>query len=169
MDSTDYPRALAHVGLAVPDIDEAIEWYTDVLGWRRLKGPRISTSTEGYGGRRAVDVLGEYTEMKVAQLLTGNGIGVELFEFEDAAEPQTSEPRRMGYFHICVVDPDVEGLAAKIDQFGGDHYSDVWRLYEDSDTYLLTYCTDPFGNMIEIYSHSHAEMHAMAPGSGDID
>ncbi|WP_205254532.1 VOC family protein [Halorussus rarus] len=42
MDSNQYPRSLAHVGLTVPDIEDAIRWYTEVLGWRRLKGPWTS-------------------------------------------------------------------------------------------------------------------------------
>lgn len=27
------PTPLGHLGLTVPDIDAAIEWYADVLGW----------------------------------------------------------------------------------------------------------------------------------------
>ena len=45
--------------------------------------------------------------------------------------------------------------------------TDVWRLSEESDSYLRTDCTDPFGNVTEIYSHSHAEMYAGAPRAGE--
>lgn len=162
---SEYPRSIAHIAVTVPDIDEAIQWYVDIMGWQHLKGPRTVTGDQGYGGKRAVNLFGEFTEMKVAHLITGNGIGVELFEFEEAPKPDEPDPKVPGYFHLCVVDPDVSGLAAKIDRSGGDHYAEVWRLYEDSDKYLLTYCTDPFGNLIEIYSHSHEQMHATAPCS----
>lgn len=156
-DSHDF----AHVGVTVPDIEEAIEWYVDVLGWTLLKGPRSSRGGEGFGGRRAVDLLGEYQEMKVAHLMTGNGIGIEFFEFDETDSSQEHNPKQAGFFHICVVDPDVEDLATRIDQHGGNHYAEVWRLYENDDEYLLTYCRDPFGNMIEIYSHPHEQMHAI--------
>lgn len=169
MASEPYPRTLAHVGITVPDVDEAMQWYRNVLGWRRLKPPRKSRGNQGYGGRRAVDLLGEYEEMKVVQLVTGNGIGIELFEFPGVADTQEPDFKERGYSHICVVDPDVSGLATKIDQAGGDHYSDVWRLYEDTDEYLLTYCKDPFGNLIEIYSHSHEQMHATPPCDEQLD
>jgi len=154
------PRPFAHVGLTVPDLTAAIEWYEDVFDWSVLKRPQSSTAHEGYAGKRAVDLLGDYGTMRVAHLRTGNGIGVELFEFEDTEGPTDPVPSRPGLFHVCVVDPDVEGLAATVDRRGGDHYADVWQLYEDTDEYRLTYCRDPFGNLIEIYSHDHDEMHA---------
>jgi len=34
------PRALNHIGLTVPDIHAAIDWYGRVLGFRRIMGPR---------------------------------------------------------------------------------------------------------------------------------
>ncbi|WP_144901456.1 VOC family protein [Halobellus captivus] len=162
MADSQHPRRVAHVGVTVPDIEAALEWYEDVLGWTRLKGPRTSTGGEGYGGRRGVDVLGEYESMNVAHLLTGGGVAVEFFEFEPAGEPQPVDPKRPGLFHLCVIDPDVAELASKIDRSGGDHYAEIWRLYEDSEEFRLTYCRDPFGNLIEIYSHSHEQMHAVA-------
>lgn len=153
-----YPRTLAHVGVAVPDLEEAVEWYREVLGWTPQTGPRSVDGGDGYAGRRAEDVLGEFREMRVATLLTGNGIGVEVFEFTPEEPGADGDAPRAGYFHICVTDPDVEDLAETIDASGGDHYSDVWRLHED-DEYRLTYCEDPYGNLIEIYSHTQAQMH----------
>lgn len=158
-----YPRGFAHVGVTVPDIDAAIDWYEDVLDWELVKEPTVVTGDDGYGGKRAVDLLGEFQEMKVAHLVTGNQIGFELFEFTETEGNSSPDPRQPGQFHFCVVDPDVEGLARRIEERGGDHYTDVWRLYEDEPKYELTYCTDPFGNIIEIYSHSHELMHGNAP------
>lgn len=153
-----HPRSLAHVGVAVPDIDAAIDWYEELFGWTLLTEPRrVSGDEEGYGRRRAVDVLGEFESMTVATLVTGNQVGVELFEFEP--EDHADEPARDGYFHVCVVDPDVEGLAEHIDDRGGEHHAEIWRLHEDDPTYRLTYCRDPYGNLIEIFSHNQEQMY----------
>lgn len=160
MDEAHYPRQFAHVGLTVPDIEAALEWYEEVLGWRWLKGPRAVTGGDGYAGRRAENLLGEFDSMKVAHMTTSNGVAVELFEFEPTAPSEQVDPKRPGFFHVGVVDPDVAALAERIDRSGGDHYAEVWRLYEDSEEYRLTYCRDPYGNLIEIYSHSHERMHA---------
>lgn len=158
MDNSSYPRSLAHVAVAVPDIEEAIEWYQTVLGWTLLKPPRLVKGNEGYGGRRAVDLLGQFNEMKVAHLSTGNQIGVEFFEFSNTEELSEFDVTQPGFFHICVVDPDVEGLAKRIEDAGGEHHSQIWRLYENDEQYVLTYSKDPYGNLIEIYSHSHEQM-----------
>ncbi|WP_394351764.1 VOC family protein [Halogeometricum sp. CBA1124] len=52
MSRQQYPRGLAHVGLTVPDIDEAIDWYTTVLGFSHVRGPETVVADEGYAGRR---------------------------------------------------------------------------------------------------------------------
>jgi catechol 2,3-dioxygenase-like lactoylglutathione lyase family enzyme len=153
------PRSLAHVGVAVPDLDEAVEWYREVLGWSLQTEARTVHGSDGYAGTRAVDVLGEFEEMTVATLLTGNGVGIEVFEFSPTAPQDERDTPRQGYFHVCVTDPDVEGLAASIDDHGGEHYARIWRLYEDDEEYRLTYCRDPYGNLIEIYSHDQERMH----------
>lgn len=92
--------------------------------------------------------------MSVATLVTGNQIGVELFEFVPDEQRNDGDSERTGYFHVCVIDPDIEGLAREIDANGGDHYAEIWRLYENDKEYRLTYCEDPYGNVIEIYSHN---------------
>jgi catechol 2,3-dioxygenase-like lactoylglutathione lyase family enzyme len=158
-----YPRGLAHVGLTVPDLDEAIEWYTSVLGFSHVDGPDTVVAGEGHGGRQAANLLGEFESMRFAHLATGNQVGIELFEFESTSGTLSPDPRTPGLFHICVIDPDVEGLAARIDDAGGDHYSDVWQIFDDDDQYTLTYCKDPYGNLVEIYSHSHERIYSNRP------
>lgn len=158
-----YPHSLAHVGITVPDVEEAINWYQDIFGWSLLKEPSNATGSEGYGGKRAIDVLGEFSEMRVAHLMTGNQIGIELFEFSSTGESNNTNIKQPGFFHICVVDPNVEELAERIHESGGEHYSKIWRLFEEDEDHLLTYCKDPYGNLIEIYSHSHEQMHLAAP------
>ena len=36
MDNSDLFECIDHVGLAVPDLDQAIKFHTEVLGWRVL-------------------------------------------------------------------------------------------------------------------------------------
>jgi len=40
MNELTTPRALNHVGITVPDIHAAIDWYGRVFGFRRIMGPR---------------------------------------------------------------------------------------------------------------------------------
>jgi hypothetical protein len=63
---------------------------------------------------------------------------------------------RVGWSHICVVDPEIDGLTAAIVANGGRQISDVWELFEGQG-FKMVYTLDPWGNMVEIYTHSHTE------------
>ena len=139
--------AIAHVGIAVPDLDRAAAWYAGVLGFDPLGQPSAVTEGEGHAGTVAADVLGEGS-FRQAHLTGANGVAIELFEFEE-------EPTRWsGIFHVCLVPPNLERTAERIAACGGRRTSRIWPLFP-GEPYRTCYCEDPFGNTIELYSHSH--------------
>jgi catechol 2,3-dioxygenase-like lactoylglutathione lyase family enzyme len=152
------PRAFAHVGISVPDLEAAISWYEQVLGFRPIAPPReIVISDGGHVAELCTDMMGdELKHMKMAHLTTANGAALEMFEPIDPPyiAREGFEFWRGGPFHICVVDPDVDGLIATIEATGGRRRSGTWPLIEGRP-YLAAYAEDPFGTVIEIYSHSH--------------
>lgn len=155
-----YPRALNHIGLAVQDIDAAIDWYGRVLGFELFAGPFEMTSEAEVIGPILQDVLPGVRKVKQAHLAMGGGIGLELFQFVDPPADLSKNnvlPPMTGYFHICVTDPDPVGLAAKIGANGGRQRSKV-HVYPNSTHYLFVYAEDPWGNLIEIYSHDYQRM-----------
>ena len=63
---------------------------------------------------------------------------------------------KTGIFHFCVQDPDVEGLAERIVEAGGKKRMEAPRYYYPGEKpYRMIYMEDPFGNILEIYSHSY--------------
>ncbi|MFC4357005.1 VOC family protein [Halobium salinum] len=153
------PRPIAHVGVTVPDIDAALEWYEDVLDFERLLGPMpVDSDDDSQMARLCRDVLGEFDTVRIAHTASGNGAGVEFFEFEETVE-HDPDPHEAGFFHLCVVDPDIEALAAEIEDAGGEHHTDVWRLFPDQE-YRMTYCKDPWGNLVEIYTHGYEQTYS---------
>ena len=34
-----YPRTFSHIGISVPDLEKAVKFYTDVLGWYLIMEP----------------------------------------------------------------------------------------------------------------------------------
>jgi catechol 2,3-dioxygenase-like lactoylglutathione lyase family enzyme len=152
--------AITHVGLTVPDVATATRWYEQVLGFEPL-GERLEVRTgDGYAGRVATDVLGRgFTAFRQAHLAGANGVALELFDFDRAPDALR------GLFHFCVVSPDVHRTAARIAAQGGRQTSRVWRIFED-EPYLTCYCRDPFGNRIELYSHSHERTYANRDTAG---
>jgi catechol 2,3-dioxygenase-like lactoylglutathione lyase family enzyme len=162
----EFARPITHVGLSVPDINAAVAWYRDVLGFRVLAHPATFDRTDA----NSADVFGpRFQSMQIAHLSSGNGCALELFQFiHPAAEAPDDNFAYWvgGFFHICVVDPDVSGLAKRIEQTGGKiRASRTWEEFpheraDAEDPYLSIYCEDPFGNILEIYSHSHEQVYA---------
>jgi catechol 2,3-dioxygenase-like lactoylglutathione lyase family enzyme len=157
-------RAFNHVGMTVPDLDRAIDWYSAVLGfqliYRRTLGhrPAVPEVREIFGPR--------FGRARQAHMLGANGVGLELFQFLDppVVVPQDNfRYYETGIFHFCVTDPDLEGLVARILEHGGRQRTKIWQFLEGRP-YRLVYCEDPFGNIIEALSHSYAETFANMPG-----
>lgn len=152
------PRPINHVGVGVSDIDAAIAWYGEILGYRLIAGPLTLDAQKDRTGRLA-DILGPAARrLRVAHLSTGGGPGIELFEAQDPPHERQDETvpfHRSGPFHLCVTDPDVEGLANRIAASGGRQRSQIWYTRAPSREYAMTYCQDPFGVIIEIHSHPY--------------
>ncbi|TYL38617.1 glyoxalase [Natronococcus pandeyae] len=150
---------MAHVGMTVPDIEAAMDWYADVLGFEPIMGPVEVEHGEEHIGKLCADVLGEFDTVSIAHMTTGNQVAVELFEFEETGPENDPDPTEAGYFHACVIDPNIEELAAEIADSGGEHHTDIWNLFPDQP-YRMTYCKDPWGNIVEIYTHSHERIYS---------
>ena len=163
MDSTTFSRPFNHVGVGVSDLDRAIIFYTEILGFILLRHPFEVVVDEGYPGEMAADVLGaKFKRMWQAHLSAGNGIGFELFQLVDPPHERREPPLeywKSGFFHICVTDSDVEGLVVRISQSGGKQLSKIWKINPNSRFARMCYCEDPFGNIIEIYSHSYEQLY----------
>ena len=99
-------------------------------------------------------------------MTSANGVGIELFQFlEPAPAPHQDKSKieywKTGYFHICLAEPNIEECADKIASTGGKRRTDVMELVPGPDK-KICFCEDPFGNVIEIYSHSYEQFWANA-------
>ncbi len=155
--SMPYPRTFSPIGLSVTDVEKAVKFYTEVLGWYVIMPPTEIVSDDSAIGVMCDDVFGKgWNKFKIAHLSTGDKIGVEIFEFENAEKRDNNfEYWKNGVFHFCVQDPDVEGLVAKVIAAGGKQRMPVRYYYPGEKPYRMVYCEDPFGNIFEIYSHSY--------------
>ncbi|WP_144549982.1 VOC family protein [Peribacillus simplex] len=151
--------AITHVGLAVPDLDAAIKWYEQVLGFRLLAGPYSFDAGAENKHNMTNDLLGaDVKKMRNAHLMADNGVGIELFEFVEPRMHNSESRDYEGFFHICLIADDIEKLADDIAASGGRRRSDIWNTWENKPYYLI-YCEDPFGNIIELYSRSTEMMY----------
>jgi catechol 2,3-dioxygenase-like lactoylglutathione lyase family enzyme len=151
-------RAIAHVGISVPDIDAAVDWYCKVFGMEAIVPTgELDASVGGPIVELTVDIFGDkFGGVKVAHLTGANGVGVELFQFVKPAYQAPDEPFeywRGGIFHFAYVAKDAERLVEAIEANGGRRRSKLDFLFEGRDV-RAAYCEDPWGTVIEVISHS---------------
>ncbi|MGI1820715.1 lactoylglutathione lyase family protein [Exiguobacterium sp. TRN 1102] len=152
-----YPRTFSHIGLSVPSVAEAVKFYEDLMGWYTIMTPSDVVEDDSPIGVMCTDVFGPgWGKFRIAHMSTGDGIGIELFEFPNNETPEDNfEFWKTGIFHYCVQDPDIEGLVEKIVAHGGRQRMPIREYYPGEKPYRMVYCEDPFGNLVEIYSHSY--------------
>jgi catechol 2,3-dioxygenase-like lactoylglutathione lyase family enzyme len=156
-----YPKAINHIAVSVTDLDRAVNWYQEVLGFTVINGPVEIVADDSLLGMVAKDIHGpNLKKMRMAWLISGNQAGIEIFEYLDPkAERRTNdnfEYWKSGFFHICVTDPNIEEICKKISESGGKQRSKIWDISPDKG-YKIAFCEDPFGNIIEIYTHSYEQ------------
>ena len=159
-----YPKTFSHIGITVPDLEEAVRFYSEVMGFYVIMGPTlVKEENETAIGKMCIDVFGEgWGTFRIAHLSSGDKIGFELFEFKESKDLKPNfEPFRTGLFHFSVQDPDVEGLVEKIVNAGGKQRMPIREYYPGEKPFRMCYVEDPFGTVFEIYSHSY-ELHYAA-------
>jgi catechol 2,3-dioxygenase-like lactoylglutathione lyase family enzyme len=150
-----------HIGITVPDLDTAIKFYSEVLGFRPLRSS-AEYSREKDPCASLFRMYGDSANYaRVAWLAAGNGVGIELFDFKDPKYNGHRDSKGPGLegmaynsggmFHLGVTHPNPEELCAEIVKAGGKKIGETVKLY-DGDTAL--YVTDPWGTIIEVLSCS---------------
>jgi catechol 2,3-dioxygenase-like lactoylglutathione lyase family enzyme len=158
--------AIAHVGMTVPDLDAAVLWYESVLGLEPLGPVTEVRAGEGHAGRLAAQVFGDgFGSFRQAHLAGSNGAALELFQFlaPDGEHRSDFDYRRTGISHVCLVARDVDGTAGRIAARGGRRRMAQAAPIRPGEPYLTCFCEDPFGNVVELYSHSHERTYANRP------
>jgi catechol-2,3-dioxygenase len=130
-----YPKTINHIAVSVPNLEEAMKWYTEILGFTVINPPVEIVADDSLIGIAVKDIHGpKLKKMRMAWLSSANQVGLEIFEYvEPRAERRTDnfEYWKSGFIHICVTDPD-KGIR-------------------------IAFCENPFGNIIEIYDHSYEQ------------
>lgn len=54
----DYPKLFSHMGLTVPNIKEAVKFYSEVMGWYVIMHPStVKKETETAIGKMCIDLF----------------------------------------------------------------------------------------------------------------
>lgn len=157
---TTYPKKFSHIGVSVKEIKNFVNWYHDVLGFYIIMPPTIvENEGETAIGKMCQNVFGKnFSNFKIAHLSTVDGIGIEVFEFPETVGDFEFTPYQQGVFHIAIQDQNINNLVAKIIETGGKQRMPIMEYYPGEKPYKMVYMEDPWGHIIEIYTHSY-ELH----------
>jgi len=144
-----------HVGITVPDIGEAIEWFEDVMG---AVAPLTFGPISDPGGTLMRDLVGVDPSAVIKQitmLRIGHSCGIELFEYE-APDQLRTHPRNSDYaghhiaFYVTDIGDAVEYMESKgVEKFLGPFPVTGGPAAGQSINYFRT----PFGTFIELISY----------------
>ena len=155
-----YPKIINHIAISVPDLDQAMRWYKEVLGFTVIKEPVEFVADDSLIGIAIKDIHDPVLKrMRTVWLSSSNQVGFEIFEY---IEPKSERRKanfeywKSGLIHICITDPNIEDLCKRISETGGKQRSKIWEIVPEKG-YKLAFCEDPFGNIIEIFTHSYEQ------------
>jgi catechol 2,3-dioxygenase-like lactoylglutathione lyase family enzyme len=108
---------LDHVGFNVPDLDQAVKFFSEVLGFHKVyeegKLPLNADAKKAFNIRQSAEIT------RIAMLETGGGSNIELFEY---SSPQRNMKRPMnddiGWYHFAVYTSNMEQSVAYLKSKG---------------------------------------------------
>lgn len=164
-----YSPGVNHIGVTVDDIQKGIEFYTRVFGFRLVAGPLSIVPDDTHFGLLASDILGpRLTSGRFAHIVGDNGIGLELFEFDDPEAGPRGEMEywKNGFYHIALSTSDIDGTINTIEAAGGKRRTATWEIFPGAGRFLA-YAEDPFGNPVELYTHTYENTWQLAAEASD--
>jgi catechol 2,3-dioxygenase-like lactoylglutathione lyase family enzyme len=158
-DTTSVPGLLGvdHAGITVPDIDEAVAWFEDVL---RCRAPLTFGPFSDPAGTFMQDLLGVHPRAVIEQITLvrcGNGPSVELFQYtspdQDRAFRKNSD---LGGKHIAFYVRDIDRAVAYMQSKGVEKLLGPLAVTEGPAAgQAINYFRAPFGTYIELISYPH--------------
>lgn len=156
---THHVRGVDHVGITVPDIDEASRFFVTAFGAEILfdllptENPDGQSSSSGEQARLGTRPDVRWRRSQVLRL--GEGPSLELFEYEDAeqAAPQTASD--LGIQHFALYVDDIDAVRDAILEAGGTSLEGPTLLpgLESGKGNKWLYTLAPWGGIIELVSY----------------
>ena len=115
-------RGVDHIGLTVPNVSEAVGFFSDVLGCEAVTGFGPLSDPNGTFMQDLLAVDPRAVIEKVALMRCGFGANLELFQYS-APDQVTNFPKNsdIGGYHIAVYVDDIDAAVAYFDANGIKH------------------------------------------------
>jgi len=141
-----------HVGITVPEINQAIEWFEDILG---AVAPLTFGPFEGAFLEGALDVVAGTRIDQITTLRVGHSANIELFQYE-APGQRRDEPRNSDWtgHHIAFYVTDIEAAIEYMDSRGVHRLFGPFTLTAGPAAgQAINYFKTPWNSYIEFISY----------------
>lgn len=148
-------RGLDHIGLTVPNVDEGVAFFQDVVGCTEVMRFGPFSDEKGTFMQDLVNVHPRAVIKQIAMLRCGDGSNLELFQYE-APDQQTEMPRNSDYggFHLAFYVKDIEAAVEKARALGLRTFMGPFHLEEGPAAgQSITYVLAPWGQQLELISY----------------
>jgi catechol 2,3-dioxygenase-like lactoylglutathione lyase family enzyme len=148
-------RGIDHIGFTVPDMDQAVTFYHDVIGCKKAMsfGPFSDAKTDFM--HDLVNVNPRAVIKQITMMRCGEGTNIELFEYS-SPDQKTEMPRNSDYggYHIAFYVKDIKTAVAKARADGLKTMMGPFPINDgpaagETITYVLT----PWGQQLELISY----------------
>ena len=145
---------IEHIGLTVPDIEQASRFFADLLGAEAIYdiGP-FESADDWMANHLAVHPRARINKLRVLRI--ANGPVLELFEFtapdQATARPKNSDP---GGFHLAFYVADMDSALAALKTHGVEIQAGPVEMTEGPSRGMIwLYFRAPWGQQLELVSY----------------
>jgi catechol 2,3-dioxygenase-like lactoylglutathione lyase family enzyme len=144
-----------HAGITVPDIDEAVAWFEDVMG---CSAPLTFGPFSDPTGTFMQDLLGVHPRAVIEQITMircGRSANIELFEY-DAPDQRRTFPKNSDWagHHIAFYVTDIDAAVAYMQSQGVEKLLGPLAVTDGPAAgQSINYFRAPFGTYIELISY----------------
>ncbi|WIB59368.1 VOC family protein [Curtobacterium sp. MCLR17_007] len=160
-------RGVDHIGLTVPDIDQATDFFVDgfdavALYDRFLRSEPVRGDLDV---QRRLGIPHTMAQGALRMLALPNGPGLELFEYHGRGQRAAARPSDLGWQHVAFYVDDLDRALARVEAIGGHRYADPRDLggNESGAGNRFVYVGTPWGSTLELITYptpQEAEMGA---------
>lgn len=146
-------KTFSHFGLCVSDLDKALRFYCDGLGFTR--GASFDVGNEFRG---ALEVEGEVAVKSVFISRDGHNIELLCFTLPGTQGEPSQSRNQLGLTHMSLHVENFEAAAQQLIERGGVRLESTTAeaLNEDGSRLKLGFFADPDGNRIELMENAAA-------------
>lgn len=148
-------KGMDHVGVTVPDMDQAVHFFVDVIGCQKAMSFGPFSDDKGTFMQDLVNVHPRAVIENITMVRCGNGSNIELFKYT-APDQRTEEPKNsdIGGHHIAFYVEDIAAASAYLKDNGLQMMMGPLPIEEGPAAgQSIQYFLSPWGMQFEIISY----------------